>query len=61
MSHVKAKGADIIGAIVTALNNTTLNGGTVTVTTESGGHVAKITINTDGNGAYAQSWNLVLH
>lgn len=61
MSHILAKNADMLAAICTALHNTTLNGGTVTCVAQPGNSRAKLTINLDGNQAYAKTWELALH
>lgn len=58
MTHQIAPTSTLIDTIVTAINGTTLNGGTVTATKQAGGHAMTVTQNFDGTAAYAKTWDV---
>lgn len=58
MTHQLATTSTMIDTIITAINSTTLNGGTVTAVKQAGGHAMTITQNFDGNQAYAKTWDV---
>lgn len=62
MTRTLVKTVDVINAIITGINGTTLNGGTMTAVAQPGNHAITVKVHTDSNptGQYAYTWDLQL-
>lgn len=59
MTRTPVQPADLIPAIVTALNGTTVNGGTISA--KANGQSVAITVHSDAVNTYAKTFDLFLH
>lgn len=61
MTHTQVTSANLCAAIVSAMNGTTLNGGTVSAVAQPGNHALTIKVHTDVPlASYNYTWSVEL-